>query len=252
MTRTRTALVIGGGIAGPADRHGPREGRHRADRLRGAPDRRRRRRRRSSPSAPTASTRCACSTRPSRRSPRASRRRGSRCAAPPASGSGDSRIGVGAARRHDQPDAEARRPLPRAARRRRSPAASGSSTASGWSRREETGGGVRGDVRRRQRGDRRRADRLRRHPLDRAADHRPGARRRRATPGCSPPAASRAACAVDAEPGGYEMIFGRRAFFGYGVAPDGEVWWFANVPRRPEPARGELRAVGGDGGAAGC
>lgn len=51
---------------------------------------------------------------------------------------------------------------------------------------------------------------------------------------------------VDAEPGGYEMIFGKRAFFGYAVALDGEVWWFANVPRRDEPARGEVEAISGD------
>ena len=44
---------------------------------------------------------------------------------------------------------------------------------------------------------------------------------------------------VDTEPGSYEMIFGKQAFFGYAVAPDREVWWFANVPRRDEPARGE-------------
>jgi 2-polyprenyl-6-methoxyphenol hydroxylase-like FAD-dependent oxidoreductase len=50
--------------------------------------------------------------------------------------------------------------------------------------------------------------------------------------------------AVEAEPGGYEMIFGTRAFFGYATAPDGEVWWFANVPRRDEPAPGELAAIG--------
>jgi FAD-dependent urate hydroxylase len=49
--------------------------------------------------------------------------------------------------------------------------------------------------------------------------------------------------AVEAAPGGFEMIFGRRAFFGYVVAPDGEVWWFSNVPRRPEPPAGELRAA---------
>jgi 2-polyprenyl-6-methoxyphenol hydroxylase-like FAD-dependent oxidoreductase len=45
---------------------------------------------------------------------------------------------------------------------------------------------------------------------------------------------------VDAPTGVYEMIFGRRAFFGYATAPDGEVWWFSNVPQRPEPARGSL------------
>ncbi|HMJ36256.1 MAG TPA: NAD(P)/FAD-dependent oxidoreductase [Baekduia sp.] len=51
---------------------------------------------------------------------------------------------------------------------------------------------------------------------------------------------------VGIEPGSYEMIFGRRAFFGYALAPDGEVWWFANVPRRDEPAPGDLAAIGGE------
>jgi FAD-dependent urate hydroxylase len=48
---------------------------------------------------------------------------------------------------------------------------------------------------------------------------------------------------VDTEAGGYEMIFGKRAFFGYARAPGGEVWWFANVPRPVEPARGEVEAA---------
>jgi 2-polyprenyl-6-methoxyphenol hydroxylase-like FAD-dependent oxidoreductase len=48
---------------------------------------------------------------------------------------------------------------------------------------------------------------------------------------------------VDTEPGSYEMIFGKRAFFGYAMAPDDEVWWFANIPRRDEPARGEVEAI---------
>jgi FAD-dependent urate hydroxylase len=48
---------------------------------------------------------------------------------------------------------------------------------------------------------------------------------------------------VDAEPGSYTMIFGKRAFFGYVPAPSGEVWWFANVPRRDEPARRETEAI---------
>ena len=47
---------------------------------------------------------------------------------------------------------------------------------------------------------------------------------------------------VDTEPGSYEMIFGKRAFLGYATAPDSEVWWFANVPRADEPARGEVEA----------
>ena len=51
---------------------------------------------------------------------------------------------------------------------------------------------------------------------------------------------------VAADPGCYEMIFGKRAFFGYAVAPDGDVWWFANVPRRDQPAHGELEMVSGE------
>lgn len=41
---------------------------------------------------------------------------------------------------------------------------------------------------------------------------------------------------VAAPIGSYEMIFGRRAFFGYVPAPDGQVWWFANLPRSGEPS----------------
>ncbi len=48
---------------------------------------------------------------------------------------------------------------------------------------------------------------------------------------------------VDAEPGSYTMIYGKRAFFGYVLAPSGEVWWFANIPRPGEPARGEAEAI---------
>jgi 2-polyprenyl-6-methoxyphenol hydroxylase-like FAD-dependent oxidoreductase len=51
---------------------------------------------------------------------------------------------------------------------------------------------------------------------------------------------------VGTAPGSYEMIFGKQAFFGYAVAPSREVWWFANVPRRDEPAHGELAAITGD------
>ncbi len=66
---------------------------------------------------------------------------------------------------------------------------------------------------------------------------------------------------VDAPAGGFEMVFGARAFLGYVVAPGGEIWWFANVPRRPEPPRGPatsadawrealLETFGGDAGPA--
>lgn len=48
---------------------------------------------------------------------------------------------------------------------------------------------------------------------------------------------------VEAEPGVYNMIFGRRAFFGYTVTADGTAWWFANLPRATEPARAELSAT---------
>jgi 2-polyprenyl-6-methoxyphenol hydroxylase-like FAD-dependent oxidoreductase len=51
---------------------------------------------------------------------------------------------------------------------------------------------------------------------------------------------------VDTTPGAYEMIFGKQAFFGYAVAPNRDVWWFANVPQRGEPARGELAAMSDD------
>ncbi len=39
-------------------------------------------------------------------------------------------------------------------------------------------------------------------------------------------------------PGVMRMAFGRRAFFGWATAPDGTVWWFANPPgKRPIDAR---------------
>lgn len=39
------------------------------------------------------------------------------------------------------------------------------------------------------------------------------------------------------------MLWGRRAFLGYTVSPEGEGWWFANAARRTEPRRGELSGV---------
>ncbi len=44
------------------------------------------------------------------------------------------------------------------------------------------------------------------------------------------------AAALDMTPGVTRMAFGRRSFFGWSVAPDGTVWWFANPPSR-EPVR---------------
>ena len=43
------------------------------------------------------------------------------------------------------------------------------------------------------------------------------------------------------------MIFGARAFFGYAQAPDGEVWWFVNVPARSERSLRRLAQLGEDG-----
>lgn len=37
---------------------------------------------------------------------------------------------------------------------------------------------------------------------------------------------------VTGDPGVYNMVFGKRAFFGYTVAESGDTWWFANLPRK--------------------
>ena len=44
-------------------------------------------------------------------------------------------------------------------------------------------------------------------------------------------------------PDAYHMIFGKRAFFGYSARPSGEIYWFANVSRRDEPAWQDLSAI---------
>lgn len=48
---------------------------------------------------------------------------------------------------------------------------------------------------------------------------------------------------VDAKPGMFHFVFGKRAFFGYIAAKKGEVWWFANEPGAREPTRAELAAI---------
>ncbi len=48
------------------------------------------------------------------------------------------------------------------------------------------------------------------------------------------------------EPNVQHMVFGKRAFFGYIVRPDGEVWWFSNVSWPKPPGRGELNALSSD------
>jgi FAD-dependent urate hydroxylase len=41
----------------------------------------------------------------------------------------------------------------------------------------------------------------------------------------------------------FHMIFGRRAFFGYSVREDGEVYWFANMGWEGQPTRERLEAI---------
>lgn len=48
---------------------------------------------------------------------------------------------------------------------------------------------------------------------------------------------------VPPTPGIMRMVWGRRAFFGYTVRPDGEAWWFANLGREDEPDPGELAGI---------
>ncbi|MEV4343391.1 FAD-dependent monooxygenase [Actinoplanes sp. NPDC049596] len=45
---------------------------------------------------------------------------------------------------------------------------------------------------------------------------------------------------LDRAPGRVHMAFGRRAFFGWATAPDGSVWWFANPPRKQPVRPGEF------------
>lgn len=51
----------------------------------------------------------------------------------------------------------------------------------------------------------------------------------------------------DAPVGVANFCFGRRCFLGWFLAPDGDVWWFANPPSRDELGRAALQAIGEDG-----
>jgi 2-polyprenyl-6-methoxyphenol hydroxylase-like FAD-dependent oxidoreductase len=46
---------------------------------------------------------------------------------------------------------------------------------------------------------------------------------------------------IGADPDGYHMLYGDRGFFGHTTAPDGRTWWFARVPG-PELIPAELAA----------
>ncbi|MFI7105675.1 FAD-dependent oxidoreductase [Nonomuraea sp. NPDC050227] len=45
------------------------------------------------------------------------------------------------------------------------------------------------------------------------------------------------------EPGVYDMVFGKRAFFGCTVTESGDMWWFANLPRRLGDVPADWRPV---------
>lgn len=47
-------------------------------------------------------------------------------------------------------------------------------------------------------------------------------------------------------PNAYQMIFGKRGFFGYSVRPFGETYWFANVAEAVAPTREQLAATSVD------
>jgi len=49
--------------------------------------------------------------------------------------------------------------------------------------------------------------------------------------------------AVNTKPGIYVMVWGKRAFFGYTVSSSGEIWWFANPPSTRELTGAELAAT---------
>lgn len=49
---------------------------------------------------------------------------------------------------------------------------------------------------------------------------------------------------LSATPDHMHMLWGKRAFFGWTVRPNGEAWWFANVGADREPTRDELKTPG--------
>ena len=51
---------------------------------------------------------------------------------------------------------------------------------------------------------------------------------------------------VSPTPNTFNMIFGRRAFFGYSVPVPGDVLWFANVAFTDDPTRDRLAAISAD------
>ncbi|WP_033289974.1 FAD-dependent oxidoreductase [Amycolatopsis jejuensis] len=52
---------------------------------------------------------------------------------------------------------------------------------------------------------------------------------------------------LDDEPGVLHMVFGHKVFFAHVIAPDGAIWWFANVPHAAEPTESDLATMRGPG-----
>lgn len=48
---------------------------------------------------------------------------------------------------------------------------------------------------------------------------------------------------VPHEPGTQHMVFGKKAFFGYLVKSDGEIYWFGNLDYPGKPTRQELQSI---------
>jgi 2-polyprenyl-6-methoxyphenol hydroxylase-like FAD-dependent oxidoreductase len=48
---------------------------------------------------------------------------------------------------------------------------------------------------------------------------------------------------VPSEPGAQHMVFGKKAFFGYLVKSDGEIYWFGNLDYPGKPTRQELESI---------
>src|SRR5262249_46238187 len=50
---------------------------------------------------------------------------------------------------------------------------------------------------------------------------------------------------LEPTPDVFNMIFGKRAFFGYTVRPSGDVYWFANTASAEQPGRDPSAAISG-------
>ncbi len=51
---------------------------------------------------------------------------------------------------------------------------------------------------------------------------------------------------IPPNPGSLQLIYGKQAFFGYLVKPDGQIYWFNNIPWPDEPLKGTLYDISHD------